>query len=48
MSKEAEEDKNARAVTHGQTDRETDKLNEQFCSVQSIFNPRSIAKQNNH
>jgi hypothetical protein len=47
MSKDAEEEKSARAVTHGQTDRQTDKLYEKFCSVQSIFNPRSIAKQNN-
>jgi len=48
MSKEAEEDSRARAVTDRQTDRQKDKLNEQCCSVQSIFNPRSIATQNNH
>jgi len=48
ISKKAEEDRSARAVTDRQTDRQRDKLNKQCCSVLSVFNLRSIATQKNH
>jgi len=48
ISKEAEEDRIARAVTDRQTDGQTDKLNKQCCSVVSLFNLHSIATQKNH
>jgi len=47
MSKETEADKNARAVTDGETDRQTENLNEQCCSVQSIFNPAALLYKTN-